>query len=163
MKKYLLSALVIFTFIAYAFHLRTEEGEVVKVVTPPNLTTTYTPNRADDDDEVPPVIAPKRAQGQIASPNYRYKDGQYTGVATDAFYGNIQVKATISGGKITDVKFLQYPNDRQTSIEINAQAMPYLRSEAIRVQNAQVDIVSGATDSSRAFRTSLESALAQAR
>jgi len=40
-----------------------------------------------------------------------YKDGSYTGSVQDAFYGNIQVRAVISGGKITDVLFLQFPND----------------------------------------------------
>jgi uncharacterized protein with FMN-binding domain len=163
MKKYLLSALVVFTFIAYSFHLRTEDGEVVKVVAPPGLPTTEpTPTRSEEEEDTPPVIAPTQTRSQVATPNNKYKDGQYTGVVADAFYGNIQVKATIKGGKISDIIFLQYPNDRRTSIDINTQAMPYLRSEAIQVQNAQVDIISGATDSSRAFRTSLESALAQA-
>jgi uncharacterized protein with FMN-binding domain len=162
MKKYFLSALVVFTFIAYSFHLRTEDGEVAKVVAPTGLTKTAPiSTRSEDDEDTPQVIAPQK-QSQGPTPNFKYKDGQYTGVVADAFYGNIQVKATITGGKISDIIFLQYPNDRRTSIDINTQAMPYLRSEAIQVQNAQVDIVSGATDSSRAFRTSLESALAQA-
>jgi uncharacterized protein with FMN-binding domain len=92
-----------------------------------------------------------------------YKDGTYTGDVADAFYGNIQVKVTISDGKISDVQFLQYPNDRRNSIEINTYAMPILRQEAISAQSAQVDIVSGATDTSRAFIESLGTALSQAR
>lgn len=91
-----------------------------------------------------------------------YKDGQYTGNAADAFYGLIQVKATISGGKITDIQFLQYPNDRNTSVEINRQAMPMLKQEALSTQNAHVDIISGATDTSQAFVESLANALSQA-
>lgn len=91
-----------------------------------------------------------------------YKDGTYTGSSEDAFYGNLQVQATISGGKITDVQFLQYPNDRSESQEINSHAIPTLTSEAIQSQNAHVDIVSGATDSSQAFQKSLQSALNQA-
>lgn len=88
-----------------------------------------------------------------------YKNGVYTGDVTDAFYGNVQVQVTISAGKISDVKFLQYPNDRQTSIEINSQAIPLLTQEAIQAQSAQVDGVSGATQTSIAFKTSLQSAL----
>jgi len=38
----------------------------------------------------------------------------------------MQVKQTIQNGRITYVQFLQYPNDRQTSIEINQQAIPIL-------------------------------------
>jgi uncharacterized protein with FMN-binding domain len=92
-----------------------------------------------------------------------YRDGTYTGVSADAYYGNIQVKVIIQGGRIADVQFLDYPQDRGTSVEINQQAMPYLRSEAIQAQTAPVDGVSGATDSSGAFNQSLSSALAQAR
>lgn len=91
-----------------------------------------------------------------------YKDGTYTGNPVDAFYGNIQVAATIKDGKISDIQFLQYPNDRRNSIEINTQAIPILKSEAIQAQNTSVDIVSGATDTSRAFIESLKSVLAQA-
>lgn len=92
-----------------------------------------------------------------------YKDGAYLGVVADAFYGNVQVKATISGGKITNVVFLDYPHDRQTSREINSQAMPILKQEAIQIQTANVDIVSGATQTSLAFVHSLQSALNQAK
>lgn len=104
----------------------------------------------------PTPTPPPVAQGQ-------YKNGQYTGISADAYYGNIQVRAVISGGKLSDVIFLDYPHDRGTSIAINSQAMPYLKSEAIAAQSAQVDIVSGATDSSSAFVQSLASALSQAK
>lgn len=96
-------------------------------------------------------------------PRLGYKDGTYTGDAADAFYGMIQVQATISAGRITNVQFLQYPNDRGTSIEINQQADPMLAQEAIQTQSANVDIVSGATDSSQAFVQSLQSALDKAK
>lgn len=90
------------------------------------------------------------------------KDGSYTGDVTDAYYGNVQIRATISSGKITNVEFLQYPNDRSTSVAINSQAMPLLKQEAISAQTAQVDIVTGATQTSMAFKASLQSALNQA-
>jgi uncharacterized protein with FMN-binding domain len=92
-----------------------------------------------------------------------YKNGTYTGSVQDAFYGNIQVQAVISGGKITDVVFLQYPNDNRTSQFVNSQADPMLKQEAIQVQSAQVDIISGASASSQAFQASLADALSQAR
>ena len=92
-----------------------------------------------------------------------YADGTYTGNVADAYYGNIQVQAVIQNGQITDVQFLQYPSDRSTSIRINGRAMPMLKSEAISAQSANVNIVSGATDSSQAFMQSLGSALTSAR
>ena len=95
--------------------------------------------------------------------NALYKDGQYDGRIADAYYGNVQVRAIIQGGKLTDVQFLSYPNGRNQSIEINSYALPILKSEAIKVQSAKVNIVSGATNSSNAFINSLSSALGQAK
>lgn len=104
-----------------------------------------------------PTPAPKpKATGQ-------YKDGTYTGSSVYAYYGNVQVRAIVSGGKIADVQFIQYPNDRNTSRYINSQAMPLLTQEAIRAQSANVSGVSGASDTSAGFRDSLASALSQAR
>lgn len=123
---------------------------------PPTNTSTNTP--PSNTNTTPPQTTPPATK-----PKGQYKDGSYVGNAADAYYGNIQVKVIISGGKITDVVFLQYPNDRNTSREINSQAMPYLRAEAIQAQSANVQIVSGASDSSMAFRESLASALSQAK
>lgn len=92
----------------------------------------------------------------------KYKNGTYTGSVADAFYGNLQVRVTISSGNITDVQFLQYPSDRSTSVYINSQAMPLLKQEAIQAQGANVSGVSGASASSQAFVQSLQSALSQA-
>lgn len=104
---------------------------------------------------VTPVPAPK--------PVGEYADGTYTGSPADAYYGTVKVQAVIQGGKLTAVNFLSYPNDRNTSRYINSQAMPQLKSEAIQAQSANVDGVSGATDTSEAFIQSLGSALAQAK
>ena len=168
MKKFLLSSLVIVVFTMYVLHDRSERSEA-KVVIPSQPTlppAESTPTSMPPTPEKAGPVEPTQATAQPTSiPTQklgRYKDGEYTGNAADAIYGNIQVKAIIQGGNITDVQFLQYPNDRQTSIEINTQAMPYLKSEAIQAQSANVDIVTGATDSSIAFRESLASALGQA-
>lgn len=92
----------------------------------------------------------------------KFKDGTYTGPVTDVYYGNVEVKAIISGGKLTDVQFLQYPMDRQTSLQKSTHAMPILKSEAISAQSANVNGVSGATETSKGFVASLGGALAQA-
>lgn len=91
-----------------------------------------------------------------------YADGVYTGPAADAYYGIIQIQALVQGGRLTALKVLKYPNDRRTSISINRQALPMLRDEAISAQSADVDIISGATLTSRAFIQSLGGALKKA-
>ncbi len=126
------------------------------------------PNRSlFDDDDSGVVIPPANIQVNDSTPPtdsiFEYKDGSYTGLAADTYYGLMQVKAVINGGKITDVIFLKYPNDRPNSIRVNTQAMPYLKAEAIKIQSYDVDTVTGASDSSQGFRESLQSALEQAK
>jgi uncharacterized protein with FMN-binding domain len=152
MKKFVLASAVIVTYGLYSLHGHSKDTKVV--TTPPATTTQSAPKSSSSSSSASP------SSGQTASA--AYKDGQYTGSVADAVYGNIQVEATIQGGKITAVQFLQYPNDRPNSVSINQQAMPLLQQEAIQAQSAQVDVVSGATDSSEAFVQSLGNALAQA-
>ncbi len=127
----------------------------------PTQVPTETPIPSAGPTAPPPTPTPTNIPTPI--PSGAYKDGTYSGDVTDAFYGYMQVQVVVSGGKISDIQFLQYPNDRQTSIEINSQALPILRSETIEAQNAQIDIVSGATDSSFAYIQSLKSALTKAK
>ena len=91
-----------------------------------------------------------------------YSDGTYTGPVTDAYYGLIQIQATIQGGRLAGINVLKYPSDRRTSVAINHQALPMLRSEVVAAQSAKVDIISGATLTSEAFIKSLGGALRQA-
>jgi uncharacterized protein with FMN-binding domain len=109
-----------------------------------------------------PASAPTAtAQPQVASNGL--KDGTYTGPSVDVQWGLVQVQATIQGGKITNVQFLQFPSDRRTSQRINAQADPWLQQEAIQAQSANVDLISGATLTSEGFAQSLQGALDAAR
>lgn len=152
MKKILLATFVIITFVIYSFHQR-QDGSSAAVTAPVAL------NKTQSSSGSQPATS---AGTSSTTAGTTYKNGQFTGIAADAVYGNIQVKATIEGGKLINVEFLQCPNDRRNSVEINSQAMPYLQQEAIQKQNAHVDGVSGATDTSQAFIQSLDSALQQA-
>ena len=176
MKKFALSAFVVLTFIAYALNqkltgadgasaviqpLPSSQGQTFNSISTPTATASPPPPANNTPATSQPQAAPTNTPTPVPV-HSGFKDGQFTGNSADAYYGNIQVKITVQGGKITDVQFLDYPHDRGTSVMINTQAMPYLKSEAIQAQSAQVDIVSGATDSSLAFRQSLQSALDQA-
>lgn len=153
MKKIFLSITVILTFIFYSLHQRLEGSDEANVVIAPG-----TSNDSPGESSTPSGASQNSTQvGQQMGGGY--KNGEYIGDVADAYYGNVEVKVIIAGGKITGVQFLKYPSDRRTSIEINSQAMPYLRQEAIQAQNANVDIVTGATQTSRAYRLSLRSAL----
>jgi uncharacterized protein with FMN-binding domain len=112
---------------------------------------------------ITPTPSPTPVPVSVPKKNGIYNDGTYTGSIADAYYGNVQVEAVITNNKISDVRFLDYPQDRSTSRRINSYAMPYLTQEAIQVQSANVNGVSGASDTSAAFKQSLASALAKAR
>ncbi len=86
----------------------------------------------------------------------------FTGPTVETLFGPVQVQIAVSAGKILDVQALQLPSDRSRSARISQYAAPILRSEAIQAQSARVDIVSGATYTSRAYAQSLASALKQA-
>ncbi len=120
----------------------------VNHTTTPTKTITQTPTNT-------PTVVPTIKKGQ-------YTDGQYTGSTENAFYGNVQVQIVVANSQISDVIFLQYPNTHHESIQINSSAMPILKQEAIKAQNANVDMVSGATFTSEAFIKSLDSAISQA-
>lgn len=161
-KKAALVGFVILTFIIYSFHQRNEGTQALSQVTA-NTPKTSQPDTSQTT--ISPSDIPSTSSGSSSAPTAsgQYKDGTYTGKSSDAYYGFVQVRATISDGKLTSIDFLDYPQDRENSIEINDYAMPQLKRQAIQTQSAQVDGVSGATDTTQAFTESLGDALSQAR
>lgn len=158
MKKLLLSLGVIVVYIVYTITQRHEAS----TITLPNRSTSGQTSGSIAAVQSGTTTGAPDAGGSAAAGSQKYKDGTYTGQPADAFYGNIQVAVTIAGGKITAVKFLDYPHDNPNSMAINQQAMPGLQQEAIQAQSANVNIISGATDTSQAFVQSLTSALNRA-
>ena len=88
--------------------------------------------------------------------------GTVTGTAADTRWGPVQVKVTLASGKITAVDVVEEPDSNNRDQEINAEAVPQLVQETLQAQNAQIDMVSGATYTSQGYVTSLQSALDQA-
>ncbi|MGB8860519.1 MAG: FMN-binding protein [Ilumatobacteraceae bacterium] len=86
-------------------------------------------------------------------------DGTYVGGSDRNRFGTVQVQVVYSGGQITDVQILQYPDGDRRSVRINESALPMLISEALGAQSADVSTISGATYTSRSYRASLQSAI----
>ncbi|GAA2892521.1 hypothetical protein GCM10010472_58810 [Pseudonocardia halophobica] len=74
----------------------------------------------------------------------------------------MQVTITVADRRITDVAVPQYPDGNGKDQQINASALPVLTKETISAQNADIDMVSGATVTSQGYLESLQSALDQA-
>lgn len=89
-------------------------------------------------------------------------DGTYTGSSEQTRFGNVQVKVTVSGGKITDVTAVQLTDREQRSVQISNYAAPILRQEVIASQSASVSNVNGATYTTEGYLASVQSALDQA-
>jgi uncharacterized protein with FMN-binding domain len=85
--------------------------------------------------------------------------GTATGDAVSTQYGDVQVRVTVSGGKITAVQALQLTGNDPRSAQISAYAEPILRQEALTEQTGAIDAVSGATYTSDGYIQSLQSAL----
>lgn len=131
---------------------------------PGRLATTTSPSP-------PPSTAPPAGNGATSTPApsaaatpapATVPGGSFTGSDISTPYGDVQVKAVVSGGRLTKVQALQLPNDRSRSVEISQYAEPILRQEAIQAQSANIDAVSGATYTSEAYSQSLANALQKA-
>jgi uncharacterized protein with FMN-binding domain len=83
------------------------------------------------------------------------------GPVVETRYGPVAVEVTVSNGKVTTVTATQLPSGGRSG-SISRYAGPVLASEAVNAQSASIDIVSGATYTSRAYAQSLQAALDQA-
>ncbi len=109
---------------------------------------------------VTPSAAPTPSPSPSPSPTAL--SGTFTGADVPNRFGDVQVRVVISNGRITDVQAVTLPTDRAESAYISQQVGPWLRTEALQAQSANIDIISGAPYPSQSYAQSLESALQQA-
>ncbi len=109
-------------------------------------------------------IQPLPVSGPIPTPpaSSGFKDGTFTGRNVSTIYGPVQIQVVISGGKIVDVRFVTMPDGRGRTIEITNESGPLLEKQTLAKQSADIDFVSGATQTSEGYQQSLQSALDQA-
>jgi len=101
------------------------------------------------------TATPSAAATSSAAVAAGFKDGTYSGQGTSR-RGNVWVDVTIQNGRIGSVTItrstLQYP----------VRDIAGLPAQTVSRQSSQVDIVSGATYSSQAFRAAVSQALSKA-
>ena len=106
------------------------------------------------------VVVTKRFSGSVASVD-RWGNLQVTIV--------VRKTTTTTGAKkkvtrrITAVSVPTYPNHTDRSVFINQNALPILKSQALKAQSANINMVSGATDTSDGFAQSLQAAILKAK
>src|SRR5437588_4671044 len=115
------------------------------------------PSPDPTDPTEPPTTTPPRT----TPPTTRAPSSNRTvdGPVVDTRYGPVQVEVVVAGGRITDVKALEFPSEARRSQSISEQALPMLRDEVLSAQSANIDTISGATYTSDAYGQSLQAAL----
>ena len=160
-KKYIIAGVLVVAFVAYLIFAN--KNSTPSTATPSLGMPTSTPN-AVGPTSLPTTTPPSGnpPSGNPSASAGQYKNGTYTGTVADAFYGKLQAVAVIQNGALTDITFPQYPTNGHSG-QVSNQALPVLKQEAIAAQSANVNVVSGATQTSEAFDQSLASALVLAK
>ena len=115
------------------------------------------PGRPGDEDAGPPAksAAPKpTAAPKPAGP----KD--YLGPVVTHKYGKVQVGIRVQGGKITAAWAAVYPTG--DSMPYTDFSIPVLKSQTLKAQSANIAGASGATETTQAWKKSLQGALSKA-
>lgn len=89
-------------------------------------------------------------------------DGTYTGSSVHTRFGSVQIAVTISQGSIVDITALHLTDADGKSVQISTRAGTILRQEVLTSQSANVSTVAGATYTTKAYLSSVQSALDQA-
>ena len=76
------------------------------------------------------------------------------GSAESSNYGTVQVQATFTGSRLSVVTLLQAPDGGRALT-----ALPRLQEEAVKAQSADIDTVTGATETSESYKKSLQAAI----
>lgn len=106
--------------------------------------------------------AAPRSHSSRRAKHLRAKTGTFTGNPIHTRYGTMQVAAVVTDGRLTSVTVLRHTDVGGRSAQIDASALPVLKSEAISAHSAHIDVVSGATYTSEGYARSLQSALDKA-
>lgn len=127
------------------------------------------PNLAVPSTSAPPTTAPattpadpstsasQPAPSTSDSPATRDTAGETVttqGSAESSRYGTVQVQVTFTGSRIAVITLLQAPDGGRSLT-----ALPKLQQEAIKAQSADIDTVTGATETSESYKTSLQAAI----
>ena len=132
--------------------------------------TATTPSSSATGSAAPPDPSSEPTTEPSSSPNASSSSAgrtssaakTYTGDVAQTRWGPVQVEITVKSGTITAVDVVQHPSGNQKDAEINGYALPILVQDTLKAQNAEIDMVSGATVTSDGYVQSLQSAVDRA-
>jgi uncharacterized protein with FMN-binding domain len=109
-----------------------------------------------------PSAAPSTSPAAGSSPGRATAGGgthSVTGAVERFGYGELAVRVTVTGSRITNVTVPALQTAEPFSRQLSEQAIPLLRSQVLAADSASINGVSGATFTSEAYATSLQAAL----
>jgi uncharacterized protein with FMN-binding domain len=117
------------------------------------------PVRAAAVAQAPPSVAAPSTSGAPPSTSPSPSDSPNATVTTQGSaessnYGTVQVQVTFTGSRLTVITLLQAPDSGRSLT-----ALPRLQQEAMQAQSADIDTVTGATETSESYKTSLQAAI----
>lgn len=124
--------------------------------------TTPAPVSTTPDGRIigPPLdIMPAPAKARLSAPT-----GEHTYVGNPVEmdqWGPVTVTIVVGNGKIIE-STADMPLERPRSSFINTRVEPYLNAQALKLQNAKLDLIGGATRTCIAYAESLQSAIDKA-
>ena len=134
-----------------AFHSHPPSGGLLRAT---GLTTAG-PTTAGPTTTAPATVGPTPSTSPASTGTVR----SATGALTPYPYGELSVKVTASGSRITAASIASVRVADSLSASINSQAGPYLDRQVLQAQSANINGVSGATYTSEAYAQSLQTAL----
>jgi uncharacterized protein with FMN-binding domain len=112
---------------------------------------------------LPPVSgAPDAGAAPPIPAGTHLEDGEYTSDKIQFEWGDLRTRIVVTSGKVTTVQIMSYPDHRSQSLYLIQLADPILTTEVIKSQQAKVNTVSTATNSSIAFQDSVANAMMKA-
>jgi len=111
----------------------------------PGTKKTTKPKTGKNTAAAPPPAAPK--------------SNKVVGPRVENPYGAVQVVIELDGNRIVNVRTLEMPDLDARSDQLSAQVEAQLGDEAVREQGADLDTVSGATETSESYQESLRVAI----
>jgi uncharacterized protein with FMN-binding domain len=137
---------------------------LIVAYSPPGGSIVETPT---DDPSVAPTVEPGGSGTPTAPPTSgvggTYRDGTFDGPAIDYKYGTAQIQVVVEGGAIVAVNSLQLPTQKGYTKRVTDFFISDVGARVIADQDWKLSTISGATFTTKAYATSIQAALDQAR
>ncbi len=145
-----------------SFHTKPVHVSIAATGTTPGTGGSGTGSGSTNDNSTPSTTtAPGGSAGSAPTTAANDSTRTATSQLIQYRYGDIELRVTEKGTRITNIQVVSEGATDPRSAEINAQAVPMLQQQAMSAQSVNIDGVSGATFTSIAYDQALQSALDQ--